>query len=466
MTIDVTLNNLANLSNQNTAVSVINNNNAAITSAFTSALDTSGDRMSGTLDMNSNQMLNLPSPGSADSPVRLQDIMNMQGATGLTVTVPTVGTSGSVVGYLNGNLTFSGNDTFTGSSVFSNATISSGNITVSTATVSTITVSTGTVTNLTSTNITTQTLDVSGSSNFGSAVFTGDFIIESRAPWTDSRYFGVSASSADNSSSLQAAINYMNSSYGGGTLLIIGNNTVTSQVVVKGSVVLQGMGQNISAISASGNINPIHFDNSCSYAGLKNLEVLGQVSATSTQPAVSITTNVPIIIENCSLYYGSAGLSTQGAECFVRDTAIQGYSSALNSIGGANWYNNVFFDTSGISAINAVAIATPLGSGNFENIFIGCDFSGTYSSSVYINDTATSNKSLTKFIGCVFAAPITVVNAQWTAFSECEIGSTTFTISSSGGVVTVSNCYGLGGSTIIATTSGATKIVTGCYQIS
>lgn len=59
MTITVVLTDLANLENQTTAVNDINNNSTAIENAFLSALNTAGDTMSGNLDMNGHQILNL-----------------------------------------------------------------------------------------------------------------------------------------------------------------------------------------------------------------------------------------------------------------------------------------------------------------------------------------------------------------------------------------------------------------------
>jgi hypothetical protein len=74
MTINVTLNNVADLTQTTTAQTTINNNNSAITTGFVSAYNTTGDQLLGTMDANSNQIINLPAPSTANSPVRLQDI--------------------------------------------------------------------------------------------------------------------------------------------------------------------------------------------------------------------------------------------------------------------------------------------------------------------------------------------------------------------------------------------------------
>lgn len=113
MTVPITLSNLANLQNETTAVNTINSNNSAISTAFFNALYTSGDQMEGNLDMNSNQILNLPSPGSPQSPVRLIDIVNP------VVPTPSI---------LAGNNVYTGNNAFSGANTFSGVTNFTNNV--------------------------------------------------------------------------------------------------------------------------------------------------------------------------------------------------------------------------------------------------------------------------------------------------------------------------------------------------
>lgn len=119
----LTLTDLVNLQNETTAVNAINANNAAIETAMENTLSRDGtvpNTMGNNLDMNSNQILNLPAPATADSPARLRDVVS--GAT--IITVPPVGTSGAVVGLLNTNNTHSGNNTFTGTNSFTTISVS------------------------------------------------------------------------------------------------------------------------------------------------------------------------------------------------------------------------------------------------------------------------------------------------------------------------------------------------------
>lgn len=117
----ITLTNLANLQNENTAVSAINANNAVLTTAFDNTLSRDGtvpNTMGANLDMNANQILNLPAPATVNSPARLIDVTSPA----TIASVPPVGTSGAVVGLLNANKTDSGNNTFTGTNTFSGTT--------------------------------------------------------------------------------------------------------------------------------------------------------------------------------------------------------------------------------------------------------------------------------------------------------------------------------------------------------
>jgi hypothetical protein len=96
MTIEVNLNNLVNLQNENTAITQINQNSSLIEGAFTTALNTTGDQMQGNLDMNSFNILNLPSPASANSPVRLTDMVSFAGGGSIT-TIPAGGSTDQVL---------------------------------------------------------------------------------------------------------------------------------------------------------------------------------------------------------------------------------------------------------------------------------------------------------------------------------------------------------------------------------
>lgn len=136
MTDKITLANVTTFANDSTAVALINNNNAAITAAMDNTLSLNGlapNLMQSNLDMNNNQILNLPSPATVDSPARLIDVTSNP-----TIVVPPVGTSGAVVGLLNANKTDSGNNTFTGTNTLTGAILNNPTITNPTYTLPTI----------------------------------------------------------------------------------------------------------------------------------------------------------------------------------------------------------------------------------------------------------------------------------------------------------------------------------------
>jgi len=92
----ITLNGVGNIIDATTAATTINNNNTVIQTAMDNTLSRDGispNQMAASLDMNSNQIINLPTPATAFSPVRLQDVQ-----TGGTITnIPAGGTTGQVL---------------------------------------------------------------------------------------------------------------------------------------------------------------------------------------------------------------------------------------------------------------------------------------------------------------------------------------------------------------------------------
>lgn len=80
--VNVTLENVTTFTNDTSAATNVNNNSALITNALGQALSTqptTPNSMNTQLDMNSNQIINLPFPGTLDSPVRLADINGLTG---------------------------------------------------------------------------------------------------------------------------------------------------------------------------------------------------------------------------------------------------------------------------------------------------------------------------------------------------------------------------------------------------
>lgn len=122
----VTLNSVGSLIDTTTAASTINANSATIQTAFDNTLSRDGsvpNQMLNNIDMNSNQILNLPAPVSGNSPARLVDIVSNPS---LILTIPPLGTSGAVVGLLNTNNTVSGSNTISGNNTYSGTSVFTG----------------------------------------------------------------------------------------------------------------------------------------------------------------------------------------------------------------------------------------------------------------------------------------------------------------------------------------------------
>ncbi len=124
----ITLTPLVNLANQTTAVNAINTNNATLTTAFDNTLSRDGTQpntMGAALDMNSNQIINLPVPSTQNSPARLIDVVGNP-----TITIPGTGTSGHLVPFLDGNNTWSGTNTHSSTETFNGAVNINGTVTL------------------------------------------------------------------------------------------------------------------------------------------------------------------------------------------------------------------------------------------------------------------------------------------------------------------------------------------------
>lgn len=96
----------------NSLLTAITTNNTTLTTAINDTLSRSGIQpnvMNSNLDMNNNQIINLPAPATLNSPARLIDV---QPGTVINVNTPPTGTSGHTVPYLDGGNTWSGTNTF------------------------------------------------------------------------------------------------------------------------------------------------------------------------------------------------------------------------------------------------------------------------------------------------------------------------------------------------------------------
>lgn len=96
----ITLNNVGSLIDATTAASTINANFGVIRTAFDNTFSRDGttpNQMFAPIDMNSNSIVNLPSPVATTSPLRLQDLNTFIGG-GTITNIPAGGTTNQVLG--------------------------------------------------------------------------------------------------------------------------------------------------------------------------------------------------------------------------------------------------------------------------------------------------------------------------------------------------------------------------------
>jgi hypothetical protein len=103
--VKLTLGDLANLQNENTAVGTLSANNTATELAMENTLSrdgTSPNQMEAVLDMNSNRVVNLPEPISNTEPVRLVDLLAYDDGSLTISPLPIGGTTGQLLGKVSG----------------------------------------------------------------------------------------------------------------------------------------------------------------------------------------------------------------------------------------------------------------------------------------------------------------------------------------------------------------------------
>lgn len=190
----VSLNNVANLQDTTTAAGTINNNSTAITTAVEKTLSRDGtapNQMNASLDMNSNHIINLPAPITANDAVRFQDLTALQ-AGGTVTTLPVGGTTGQSLqknSNTNYDVKWGGNVTSVGLSLPADFTVTGSPVTTSgtlTATLANTPTGTGGLVRQTSPALTTPALGVASTTSLAVTGTAGagfvEYPTESSAP--------------------------------------------------------------------------------------------------------------------------------------------------------------------------------------------------------------------------------------------------------------------------------------------
>lgn len=487
----ITLNNVADLTQTTTAATTINTNSSTVQTAFDNTLSrdgTSPNQMGAALDMNNQQIINLPTPSSVNSPARLIDVVSNP-----TIVVPGTGTTGHVVPFLDGNNTWSGTQTFS-TDTFNGNTTFAGNVTHNGTTTftNTVTLPAGSVTSseiatngVTNTQLAQMSLNtIKGNNTGGTAnaadltvsqvntllgtvslsannIYTGNQYVKNGFPWADIIAWGADPTgTADSTAAIQNAINYLVANTGGGGTVYVppGLYKTTGPITVKFAVRIVGASREVCLIgNAAVNGNVFNFDTSCNYAALEQIFVQGYTGAGPTANTVSVAFGVPVMIKDCHIVGGAVGLLDSGGDGTRQNCNIVGAVTNVSIVNGANWYHRIKMDSSGVfgPSTNALLISNTV---DAENGFIQCDFSITGTNALNINDTGTH--SIAIFQGCVFGANVTCgSNAKFNTFTGCEFG-TTITCGTTPSAF--SGCIGVNGATVI---TGAGKTLAACINL-
>jgi Pectate lyase superfamily protein len=293
----------------------------------------------------------------------------------------------------------------------------------------------------------------------------GDVYFGSGRPWADVRSGANSCAAAlgnnsnDDTSAIQCQITYMNSTYGGGTVLVpCGTYRITSRLQLSSGVRLVGQGAGCSTILGF-------------YGGTRVGAVI-EVSGTNTT------------LEDISLQHDTSSTCASGGTAVVvqidavvgtqiRNSYLQGATYALYILGGIDNYvantfvgggnsnscASVFLQGTTASKFIGNKIDPPAGNAGYgviieansgdgttpkENIFIGNDISGYNLAAVLIDDSAdaTARTAITNLIGNVLGGNVQLNSFKYTTIIGGELGANvTGTLS---GKAALSGVIGLG----------------------
>lgn len=272
----------------------------------------------------------------------------------------------------------------------------------------------------------------------------------------------VGNNSTNDYGAIQAAINFV-AITGGVVLIPPGNYRVNSTLTISSNVMLMGTGPGACAINVGNNDISVLTVSGGTFGGAQNLFLVGYQNAAATSIAVNVTLNVLALFRDCFIWGGYYAFGTEGVDGYYENIDFAGAGTGGNIIStGANWYMRCKINQTVITS--GVGFFQQAGAGTVkENTFTQCDFSGTYTNSIQINDTVSN--SLMNFIGCVFSKPCILQVAKWVSFNSCEFagGSGQFSIAGTVDAVTIANSYAF---TATATPTGAgTMKVSNNYNI-
>ena len=267
-------------------------------------------------------------------------------------------------------------------------------------------------------------------------------------------YGAIGNGVANDTAAIQAAINYMDTTYSGGIVFVpAGNYYVPGGLTLKGGVELVGEGRGSTTIQAQTvDVTVITFDATSNYAALRNLFISGYQNAAATTNAVSVANNVAVIMKDCNIWGGASAVYTEGIDGYMENCFVAGWAFACVSSRGANWYVRCKFDTAGAACTHSVYQGLPVVAlAIIENNFVACDFSGSFTNSFTVSD-GSNTSAITLFATCVFGTTITLTNQRFTGFSSCSFGGD---LNKAAGSCSVVGSYAITGRVFSVTAPGA-----------
>jgi len=275
----------------------------------------------------------------------------------------------------------------------------------------------------------------------------------------------------DDYTAIQCAIDYLDTTYGGGILLFgAGTYTTLTTLQVNGSTLLMGTGPGTTVLNTNNtDVGVIQFNGDAGglpdwYAGLRRISIIGPQSTSSTSAVVRVSPKVKVTIDEFNIWGGKYALFMDGVDGHISNGTIAAMASSGISLysRGANWYHRVKFNPYAGQTLQQfyyLASWTAWGwSGIQEEHFVHCDFTGNTTSGYPISIVA--NTGIVTMVGSVIGGHTSVSTATAILFSGMEFGGNI--VSNSRIAITAS--YGVNGTTVSGqgARSCAGNIAIGC----
>lgn len=434
----LTLTNISDLQNTTTSQTNINNNNAAITTAFEDVLSLSGvapNQMQSVLDMNSNQVINVGAPSTDDSAARLIDIKNIS-----TIVSNAAAIATAVTECQTAETAAAGSATAAAASAASITSI--GNVLLASRTVAEGTSINSGVEFIITGGYATQG-DGGGASYYKtSGSTTGGFQSADLAWWAlaseDINIMMLGAlTGSGNASVTTTAINNaisIQQSRGGGRVIIPGGSWwVSSSISIANgnSVDIIGSGEIGTTVSVTGDFAALNVQ--APYCLISEITFYGYNNVAATTPTINLQYgtsggSVGSKITHCSVYNGLYGILVQTGDVIIEDVYVTAAYLYSIYILGANtsdtaqaWLRRVKLDNAWVGLPYNTALSAWSTIGNGGTATNGQIFTVTQAGRSYLLQcTLTGTTGNSQPVVVSFGATITDGTANWTCLGNAQ----------------------------------------------